>query len=174
MKLKIYQTTIESTLGKITIAASDKGLCLLEFDNQKRITHHIEQIKKYRDIQLLENKSNNILSSTQLQIEEFLTNKRTSFNIALDLYGTDFQLKVWNELLNISYGVTRSYKEQAIAIGDLKAIRAVATANGQNRVSIVIPCHRVIGSDGSLTGYGGELWRKKMLLELESNQAKLF
>lgn len=76
--------------------------------------------------------------------------------------------------MTIPYGVTRSYKEQAIAIGNLKAIRAVATANGENRISIIIPCHRVIGSNGSLTGYGGGIWRKQKLLELENNQIKLF
>ena len=85
-----------------------------------------------------------------------------------------FQKNVWEELQNIAYGKTRTYKQQAIALGNLKAIRAVATANGQNRISIIIPCHRVIGSNGSLTGYGGEIWRKRYLLDLESSQNKLF
>lgn len=173
MKVKIYHQTTETVLGKIFIAATEKGICMLEFDNQSRIKHHFKQIENFIEIECIK-AQNSLLNSINQQLNEYLTKKRTEFDLPFDLYGTDFQKKVWNELLNIPYGKTRSYKEQAIAIGDLKAIRAVATANGQNRISIIIPCHRVIGSDGSLTGYGGELWRKKKLLELESNQQKLF
>jgi len=174
VKTKIYQNFLQTSLGELCFAASDKGLCLLEFDNKKRISHHFNQIKKYQDFELIENKSNPIINLAQQQITDYLAKQNTTFNIPLDILGTDFQKKVWKELQNISYGSTRTYKEQAIATGDLKAIRAVANANGQNRISIIIPCHRVVGSNGSLTGYGGEIWRKKKLLDLESNQQKLF
>jgi len=83
--------------------------------------------------------------------------------------GTDFQNSAWQRLLDIPYGETRSYKEQAVSVGNPKGVRAVASANGANRISIVVPCHRVIGSDGSLTGYGGGIWRKKWLLDFEKN-----
>ncbi len=96
------------------------------------------------------------------------------FTIPLDLIGTDFQKKVWNELIKIPFGETRSYKDQSIAVGDLLAIRAVANANGKNKIAIIVPCHRVIGSDGSLTGYAGGKKRKQFLLELESQQLNLF
>jgi methylated-DNA-[protein]-cysteine S-methyltransferase len=94
----------------------------------------------------------------------------------LNPIGTDFQNKVWNELKKIPYGKTRTYMEQTKYLGDIKAIRAVASANGKNPISIIIPCHRVIGSDGSLTGYAGGIWKKKWLLELEnpSLQTSLF
>jgi len=110
------------------------------------------------------------------QLEEYFTGTRKDFNLKLNPNGTDFQNRVWNELKKIPYGKTRSYMEQTKQLGDIKAIRAVASANGKNPISIIIPCHRVIGSDGSLTGYAGGIWRKKWLLEHEnpSHQTSLF
>lgn len=102
------------------------------------------------------------------QLEQYYNGTRKSFNLKLNPQGTDFQKRVWNELLNIPFGKTRTYLEQTKKLGDPKAIRAVASANGKNPLWIVIPCHRVIGSDGSLTGYAGGIWRKKWLLEHES------
>jgi AraC family transcriptional regulator of adaptative response/methylated-DNA-[protein]-cysteine methyltransferase len=103
----------------------------------------------------------------ETQLQAYFNGSKSQFSVPLHTPGTDFQNKVWNALLNIPYGQTKSYKEQAITIGNPESIRAVANANGMNRISILIPCHRVIGSDGHLTGYGGGLWRKKYLLELE-------
>lgn len=110
------------------------------------------------------------------QLEEYFAGSRTEFNLKLNPQGTDFQQSVWKELLNIPFGKTRTYLEQTKKIGDPKAIRAVASANGKNPIWIIIPCHRVIGSDGSLTGYAGGIWRKKWLLEHESpvKQQSLF
>jgi methylated-DNA-[protein]-cysteine S-methyltransferase len=102
------------------------------------------------------------------QLEEYFQGTRTEFDLKLNPQGTDFQKGVWNELLNIPFGKTRTYLEQTKQLGDPKAIRAVASANGKNPIWIVIPCHRVIGSDGSLTGYAGGVWRKKWLLDHES------
>lgn len=102
------------------------------------------------------------------QLEAYFNGNRTEFNLKLNPQGTDFQQKVWKELLNVPYGKTRSYLEQSKKLGNVKAIRAVASANGKNPIWIVIPCHRIIGSDGSLTGYAGGLWRKKWLLAHES------
>jgi len=102
------------------------------------------------------------------QLNEYFNKIRTTFNLKLNPQGTDFQKRVWKELLNVPHGKTRSYLEHSKKLGDVKAIRAVASANGKNPIWIVIPCHRIIGSDGSLTGYAGGLWRKKWLLELES------
>lgn len=101
------------------------------------------------------------------QLNDYFEGKRTRFDCKLNPQGTDFQKRVWNALLDIPFGKTRTYLEQAKALGDVKAIRAVASANGKNPLWIVVPCHRVIGSDGSLTGYAGGLWRKKWLLEHE-------
>ena len=102
------------------------------------------------------------------QLEEYFYGERKEFNLQLNPQGTNFQKSVWNELLHIPFGKTRSYLEQSKQLGDAKAIRAVASANGKNPLWIVVPCHRVIGSDGSLTGYAGGIWRKKWLLEHES------
>lgn len=102
------------------------------------------------------------------QLQEYFDGKRTSFNFAINPKGTDFQQKVWKALLEIPFGKTTSYLELSKKLGDVKAIRAVASANGKNPLWIVVPCHRVIGSDGSLTGYAGGLWRKKWLLEHEN------
>jgi methylated-DNA-[protein]-cysteine S-methyltransferase len=102
------------------------------------------------------------------QLNEYFLKERKEFTLTLKPKGTKFQGKVWIELLKVPFGKTRSYLEQSKQLGDVKAIRAVATANGKNPISIIIPCHRIIGSDGSLTGYAGGIWRKKWLLEHES------
>jgi len=107
------------------------------------------------------------------QLREYFAGKRTTFDLALIPQGTEFQVKVWNELRRIPYGETISYKQLAERIGKPKAVRAVGAANGANPIPIVIPCHRVIGNDGSLTGFGGGLPLKKRLLELESRQLAL-
>lgn len=110
------------------------------------------------------------------QLEEYFEGKRTDFDLKLNPQGTEFQQKVWKSLLEIPYGKTVSYMDQTKKLGDVKAIRAVASANGKNPLWIVLPCHRVIGTNGSLTGYAGEIWRKKWLLEHEnpSTQQSLF
>lgn len=110
------------------------------------------------------------------QLKDYFEGKRTEFTFKLNPQGTDFQQKVWQELLNIPYGKTTSYLDLSKKLGDVKAIRAVASANGKNPLWIVVPCHRVIGSDGSLTGYAGGLWRKQWLLEHENplKQQSLF
>jgi methylated-DNA-[protein]-cysteine S-methyltransferase len=110
------------------------------------------------------------------QLEDYFKGKRYSFNLKLNPKGTVFQKKVWDELLNIPFNTTRTYLEQSKSLGDVKAIRAVASANGKNPIWIIIPCHRVIGSDGSLTGYAGGIWRKKWLLAHENpvKQQSLF
>lgn len=116
------------------------------------------------------------LQNCVTQLEEYFIGKRKDFDLKLNPQGTTFQKKVWQELLTISYNTTRTYLEQSKALGDVKAIRAVASANGKNPIWIIIPCHRVIGSDGSLTGYAGGIWRKKWLLAHENpvKQQSLF
>ena len=118
----------------------------------------------------------NCLQECVTQLDEYFAGNRKEFDLKLNPQGTVFQQSVWKELLNISFGSTRTYLEQTKQLGDVKAIRAVASANGKNPIWIVIPCHRVIGSDGSLTGYAGGVWRKKWLLEHESGakQQSLF
>jgi methylated-DNA-[protein]-cysteine S-methyltransferase len=116
------------------------------------------------------------LTQAVLELNEYFDGKRREFEFDMNPSGTDFQKSVWKELLNIPFGKTMSYMDLSKKLGDVKAIRAVASANGKNPLWIVVPCHRVIGSDGSLTGYAGGLWRKKWLLEHEtpSNQQRLF
>ncbi|RWX00005.1 methylated-DNA--[protein]-cysteine S-methyltransferase [Flavobacterium cerinum] len=108
------------------------------------------------------------LKTAVQQLQEYFDGNRTVFDFKMNPKGTDFQKKVWKALLEIPFGTTTSYQALSIKLGDVKAIRAVASANGKNPLWIVVPCHRVIGSDGSLTGYAGGLWRKKWLLEHET------
>lgn len=116
------------------------------------------------------------LQDCTTQLGEYFSGKRTNFDLKLNPQGTTFQKKVWSALLNIPFHKTRTYLEQSKTLGDVKAIRAVASANGKNPIWIIIPCHRVIGSDGSLTGYAGGIWRKKWLLAFENpvKQQSLF
>ena len=110
------------------------------------------------------------------QLDEYFRKNRTIFDLKLNPVGTDFQKRVWNQLLEIPFGKSQSYKQLSILLGDVKAIRAVGTANGKNKINIIIPCHRVIGSDGKMVGYGGGIDRKEWLLKHEGilNQTKLF
>ena len=124
----------------------------------------------------LEDENPECLRACVLHLKEYFQGKRTSFNLLLNPQGTKFQKLVWKGLSTIPYGKTISYLAQSKKIGDIKAVRAVAAANGKNPISIIIPCHRVIGSDGSLTGYAGGVWRKKWLLDFENplKQLSLF
>lgn len=158
-----FECSIPSPLGPLHAECSEHGITVLSFSENPTEDVVEDQAALHPYLQQL---------STEL--EEYFSKKRTQFELPLDPRGTEFQLKVWQELLKIPFGSTRSYLEQSKILGDPKAIRAVAHANGLNKIAILIPCHRVLGSDGSLTGYAGELWRKKILLELESTQASLF
>lgn len=158
---------MESPLGKIILGQSDKGLVFLEFANSQNPLCDIERWLRKYDIypQWIEEKQK--LKRIIQQLEEYLAGNRTNFDVSLDLIGTPFQRKVWKALTTIPYGKTCSYGEIANQIGNPKAVRAVGGANNKNPISIVVPCHRVIGTNGALVGYGGGLDKKEYLLKLE-------
>ena len=164
----IYLSKVNTPLGPMFIGATDQGLCLLEFSDRRMLETEFRDLQQKLDAIVLHGE-NEITKQTKLELSEYFDGKRTRFEIPLDAPGTDFQKEVWKVLQTIPYARTRSYQEQANILEKPKAVRAVANANGCNRISIVIPCHRVIGKDGSLTGYGGGLERKKWLLEFEKN-----
>lgn len=118
--------------------------------------------------------SNTHLSQLEKELKEYFEGNLRVFTVSLDMVGTDFQKKVWNELLKIPYGKTSSYMQQATSMGAPTSVRAVANANGMNKIAIVVPCHRVIGSNGTLTGYAGGLEKKRWLLNLENHDKNLF
>ncbi len=164
---------LETPLGKMLACATDKGLCLLEFIDRRAFVTELKDLKRLLRA-TIEPGPNKILKQTEKELDEYFDKKRKKFEMHLVTPGTDFQNKVWEKLLDIPFGETRSYKQQSIAVGNLGAIRAVGTANGANRISIIVPCHRVIGEDGNLTGYGGGLKRKRWLLDFESGNLSLF
>ena len=151
---------INSPLGITKIVGDENGISIISILQEGKVSAKIPKE----------------LKEAVQQLQEYFDGKRTDFNFKLNPKGTEFQQKVWQELLEIPFGKTMSYLELSKKLGDVKAIRAVASANGKNPLWIVIPCHRVIGTDGSLTGYAGGLWRKKWLLEHENptNQQSLF
>jgi methylated-DNA-[protein]-cysteine S-methyltransferase len=151
----LYSTGYESPIGWMKLTCTNQGLCGAHFSDE--ITSH---------------DTHALLSDTIIQLDEYFQQKRTEFSIPMHLNGTDFQLKIWGLLLQIRFGKTMSYLQMARLAGDEKVIRAAASANGKNPLAIIVPCHRVIGADGSLTGYAGGLWRKKWLLEHEYIKAK--
>jgi AraC family transcriptional regulator of adaptative response/methylated-DNA-[protein]-cysteine methyltransferase len=153
-------------LGPMMAVADDEGISLLEFSDRRKLESELTQLRKHFGATILPG-ANHHLAALQEQLEEYFAGTRTSFDVPLVPQGTDFQHLVWKTLRTIPYGKTRSYKEQAALIGRPSAVRAVAGANGDNRIAIIIPCHRVIGTDGQLTGYGGGLWRKQWLLDHE-------
>lgn len=163
---------IESPLGKLIAGADHSGICFLEFINGPDVSIE-ELIQRFKMFSYeFQFNTSKFLDQLILELNEYFSGIRKSFTVPLSFYGTDFQKKVWKELLKIPFGTTSSYQQQAIRLGNLSAIRAVAHANGTNKIAILVPCHRVIGSDGNLTGYAGGLWRKKFLLELEQSSTK--
>ncbi|GHT61369.1 hypothetical protein AGMMS50239_12150 [Bacteroidia bacterium] len=165
--MQIDLKKIDSPVGLLNVAATADGICWLDFADKPTADKRLESFAKTLKATIIPN-DNVHINELETQLKEYFEGKRKEFTVKLSINGTPFQKEVWAALQEIPYGVTRSYKEQSTAIGMPKAVRAVANANGMNPISIVVPCHRVIGSNGQLTGYGGGLWRKKFLLELEA------
>jgi AraC family transcriptional regulator of adaptative response/methylated-DNA-[protein]-cysteine methyltransferase len=157
---------IETPLGPILAAANDEGLCLLEFVDRRMLPVQIERLRKLFGCAVVPG-PNPFLDGIENELALYFRGELHAFHTPLVLKGSEFQVKVWKRLLEIPYGETLSYGQMALDIGVKDAQRAVGRANGDNRLAIIIPCHRVIRSDGTLCGYGGGLWRKKRLLELE-------
>jgi AraC family transcriptional regulator of adaptative response/methylated-DNA-[protein]-cysteine methyltransferase len=162
----IKTVKIETPLGEMTAAATQEGICLLAFTDKDILD------EAFKDLSYIFNTSvksggNKHLRALRKQLKEYFKGKRKEFSLSLITPGTDFQKEVWKLLQKIPYGSTISYLEQAEQLKNAKAVRAVAGANGANRIAVVIPCHRVIGSDGSMIGYGGGLERKKWLIDHE-------
>ena len=157
----LHTVFYNSPLGILEISASEKGIVSLYFEGRSPGV-------KPKTIEAFLPLAKNILSDCKKQLEEYFNRKRKEFSVPLDLQGTDFQKGVWNELLNIPFGKTISYLQLAQILGDRNFIRAVGGANGKNPVSIIVPCHRVIGSNGKLVGYGGGMEKKKWLLDFEN------
>jgi len=151
--------TIASPVGELTLVASDKGLVAILWEN--------DSPDRVRLGEVAEDAAHPVLTAAEAQLREYFAGTRTRFELPLDFRGTDFQKSVWAELLAIPFGETRSYGEIALKLGRPKASRAVGAANGRNPISIVAPCHRVIGSTGKLTGFAGGLAAKEYLLGLE-------
>jgi AraC family transcriptional regulator, regulatory protein of adaptative response / methylated-DNA-[protein]-cysteine methyltransferase len=164
---------IDTPLGPMLAAALNEGICLLEFTDRKMLETELKFLSAKLNASILPGE-NAHLATLEAQLAEYFAGQRKDFTVPLVTPGTGFQNRVWEALQEIPYGEVKSYKEQAVAIGQPASVRAVANANGMNRIAILIPCHRVIGSDGSLTGYGGGIWRKKALLELEKTNAGNF
>jgi AraC family transcriptional regulator, regulatory protein of adaptative response / methylated-DNA-[protein]-cysteine methyltransferase len=162
----IWTVKIESPLGELIAGATDEGICLLEFADRNRAVSECRDLVRLLKQPLKEGENKDLITLKQ-QLKEYFSGNLKSFSVPLVTPGTDFQQEVWKQLLEIPYGITRSYHEQANALNRPDSVRAVANANGMNRISIVIPCHRVIGSNGRLIGYGGGLNRKKWLLDHE-------
>lgn len=156
-------TYYKSPIGILEIKGNEEGIQTITYLEEDALA-------------LKENLKTAELKKCILQLDEYFAGNRKEFTLKLNPQGTEFQQKVWEALLKVSFNTTKSYLQQSKIVGDVKAIRAVGTANGKNPISIVIPCHRIIGSDGSLTGYAGGIWRKKWLLEHESGykQGSLF
>jgi len=162
----IVTMKIRSPLGILSACSTENGICLLTFDSDKSPEREFKFLEKYFGTTICEGTSNHF-ETLKLQLSEYFDGSRKEFSVPLVTSGTPFQISVWKELMKISDGTTRSYLEQSKALGKSESIRAVAHANGMNRIAVIIPCHRVIGSNGSLIGYGGGLDRKRWLLEHE-------
>ena len=159
--MNYYFKTLPTVIGKLKLVASDQGLAAVLWEKDKPARVPLSPLS--------EHKNHPILLETERQLTEYLNGKRKSFSIPLDPVGTPFQNKVWDALKTIPFGETRSYGQIARQIGDPKAVRAVGAANGRNPISVIVPCHRVIGSTGKLTGFASGLDIKERLLALEGH-----
>ena len=159
MKLSFMQ--MASPVGTLKLVANDTALVAVLWEN--------ENPKRIRLAELIEQVNHPILLATQKQLTEYFAGTRQQFDLPLDFEGTEFQKKVWQALLTIPFGETRSYRDIAEQVGNVKAVRAVGAANGKNPISIIAPCHRVVGANGKLVGFAGGLDNKEILLKLESS-----
>mgnify|MGYP003608148447 FL=1 len=160
--MQLFFMEIDSPVGVLKLVANDISLIAVLWEN--------ETPNRVRLAELIENKQHPILLETQKQLSEYFEGQRKIFDLPLDFEGTEFQQKVWQALLTIPFGETRSYKDIAEQIGNVKAVRAVGAANGKNPISIIAPCHRVVGANGKLVGFAGGLENKDVLLKLEFNK----
>ncbi|MFA1821752.1 methylated-DNA--[protein]-cysteine S-methyltransferase [Virgibacillus oceani] len=159
MEENFYKIEYDSPVGVLEIIGTDEAIYELNFTDKKQTENNLDQNHP------------SIFHRCSEQLDEYFQGKRKTFSIGYVLKGTEFQKKVWNALTEIPYGKTGSYRDIAIAVNSEKAVRAVGGANGKNKISIIIPCHRIIGANGKLTGYGGGLWRKEWLLKHEQKKA---
>jgi O6-methylguanine-DNA--protein-cysteine methyltransferase len=164
--MEIHQKNISTPLGEMIACAADQGICLLEFTDRKNIEKQLKSLSKVLNGEIVEQEHHHFIQ-LENELKEYFEGKRNHFEVPLLITGTEFQEKVWQLLREIPMGEIRTYKQQSEILGNPKAIRAVGTANGINKIAILIPCHRVIGSNGELVGYAGGIWRKQKLLELE-------
>lgn len=162
----ILLSWLESPLGPLVAGANADGICLLEFSDRRMLESQFKTLKRRFSVPLAPG-SNAHLKQLEVELKRYFAGNLKRFTVKLSYPGTPFQQNVWNMLLTIPYGQTRSYQEMAKAVGTPKAVRAVGTANGKNRIAIIIPCHRVVNKSGKLGGYGGGLRRKEYLLRLE-------
>ena len=160
--MQLFFMEIDSPVGVLKLVANDISLIAVLWEN--------ETPNRVRLAELVENKQHPILLETKKQLSEYFEGQRKIFDLPLDFEGTEFQQKVWQALLTIPFGETRSYKDIAEQIGNVKAVRAVGAANGKNPISIIAPCHRVVGANGKLVGFAGGLENKDVLLKLEFNK----
>lgn len=162
----IIYKIIESPVGQFVAGVTEKGCCLFEFGDRGGMERiRARMVKRYNSE--LKEGSNSLLDEIEKQSNEYFSGNRREFDLPIDQKGTSFEKSVWNALMKIPYGKTRSYGEIAAMLRKPGAARAVGRANGLNYIPIIIPCHRVIEANGELRGYGGGLWRKRFLLELE-------
>ncbi len=165
----IVTTWIESPIGPLVAAATSEGICLLEFTDRRMLDNQFARLRRYFKCAIVPGTNSHLLQ-LQKELGEYFAGKRDRFTVPLVFPGSSFEQRVWKALLTIPPGKTVSYEDIARKIGSPKSSRAVGRANGCNRIAVVIPCHRVINKNGELGGYGGGLWRKKKLLELEGNE----
>jgi len=166
--VNMYINRILTPLGPMVAGATDEGLCMLEFADRRMLETQLRTLRKRMDCTVTPGR-NEHLDRIDEELKEYFAGTLKEFNVDIVVPGTEFQQEVWSGLRRIPYGKTLSYEQLARKIKRPGAVRAVGRANGDNRIAIVIPCHRVIGADRRLTGYGGGLWRKRYLLELEKS-----
>jgi len=167
----IIISRLTTPLGPMYAGATEEGICMLEFVDRRMLETEFRDFRKLLNAEILWAENNHIVQ-VKKELEEYFAGSRKNFDVSLVYAGSEFQKQAWKSLIEIPYGTTVSYQQQALNIGKPKNVRAVANANGMNRIAIMIPCHRVIGSNGKLTGYGGGLERKQWLIRHEKDHSQ--
>jgi len=170
--IRAFVADVETPIGTMVATATETHLLLLEFSHRRMLGTQLDRVRRALQCNF-ERGESPVFAVVRDQLAEYFRGERREFDVPMHVPGTRFQSRVWSELQRIPPGTTTSYARLAETIGQPTAVRAVARANGDNRIAIIIPCHRVIGSDGQLVGYGGGLWRKRKLLDLEGRSLTL-